>query len=82
MNNGIFAAMVAIMMVATLTSSGFAHISDQKRYNDGYDPGQNYAACDYSNCDGSKHGHDRSCPNDKKHTYEFCNGYSLEFIGR
>ena len=43
MNNGIFAAMVAIMMVATLTSSGFAHISDQKRYNDGYDPGQNYA---------------------------------------
>lgn len=82
MYSGIFAAMVAIMMIATWTSSAFAYVSDQKRYNDGYDAGQNYAACDYSNCDGSNHGHDTSCPNDKKHTYEFCNGYSLGYSAK
>src|SRR5215813_6830043 len=79
MNIGIVAAMIAIMMIATLTSSAFAHVSDQKRYSDGYDMGQNYAACDHSNCDGSNHGYDTGCPNDKKHTYEFCSGYSLGY---
>jgi hypothetical protein len=77
MNVTIFAGMVTILVCATLTSNAFAHVSDQKRYNDGYDAGQNYAACDYSSCDSSNHGYDTGCPNDKKHTYEFCNGYSL-----
>ena len=25
------------------------------------------------------HGYDTGCPNDKKHTYEFCQGYSLGY---
>jgi hypothetical protein len=79
MNNSILAAMAAILIFATLTSSTFAHVSDQKRYNDGYNAGQDYAACDYSNCDNGNHGYDKGCPNDKKHTYEFCNGYSLGY---
>jgi hypothetical protein len=58
---------------------GFPRVSNQKRYNDGYDMGQHYAACDYSNCDGSKHGYDAGCPTDKEHTYEFCQGYSLGY---
>jgi hypothetical protein len=27
----------------------------------------------------SVHGYDTGCPNDKKHTYEFCQGYSLGY---
>ena len=60
--------MVPILVFTTLTSSAVAHVSDQKRYNDGYITGQDYAACDYISCDGSNHGYDTGCPNDKKHT--------------
>ena len=79
MNYSIFAAMAAILVFTTLTSSTFAHVSDQQRYDDGYNAGRNYAACDYNNCDQSAHGYDTGCPNDKKHTYEFCQGYSLGY---
>jgi hypothetical protein len=79
MIKGISSALVAVMMITSWTSSAAAHISPQQRYSDGYNTGQNYAACDYSNCDGSKHGYDTDCPNDKKHTYEFCQGYSLGY---
>ena len=53
------------------------HISE--RYNDGYNAGQDYANCDYNNCDHSDHGYDTGCPNDKVHTNEFCEGYSLGY---
>ena len=80
MNNSLFAAAVAVVFAfCTLAPTTFAHVFSQQRYNDGYDAGQNYAACDYSNCDGSNHGYDIECPNDKKHTYEFCHGYSLGY---
>jgi hypothetical protein len=79
MNNSIFAAMAAILFSTTLTSSTFAHVSDQQRYNDGYNTGQDYADGDYNNCDRSDHGYGTGCPNDKKHTYEFCQGYSLGY---
>jgi len=79
MNCSIFAAMAASLIFITLTSGTFAHVSDQQRYNDGYNAGQNYAACDYNNCDHSAHGYDAGCPNDKVHTYQYCNGYSLGY---
>jgi hypothetical protein len=79
MNNSIFAATFAILVFTTLAPNAFAHVSSQQRYNDGYNAGQDYAACDYNNCDNSAHGYDAGCPNDKKHTYEFCNGYSLGY---
>jgi hypothetical protein len=53
MNNGIFAAVAAVLIFTTLTSNTFAHASPQKRYNDGNSAGQDYAARDYSNCDSS-----------------------------
>jgi hypothetical protein len=71
--------MVTILILTTLTSNPFAHVSDQQRYSDGYSTGQNYADCDYNKCDNSAHGYDTGCPNDKKHTYEFCQGYSLGY---
>jgi len=71
--------MAASLIFITLTSGTFAHVSDQQRYNDGYNAGQNYAACDYNNCDHSAHGYDAGCPNDKVHTYQYCNGYSLGY---
>lgn len=37
------------------------------------------AACDYNNCNRSGHGYDTGCPNDKVHTYEYCDGYSLGY---
>ena len=43
--------MAAILVFTTFTSSTFAHVSDQQRFNDRYNAGQNYAACDYNNCD-------------------------------
>jgi hypothetical protein len=79
MNDTIYAVMVAILAFVTLTSSAFAHVSSQQRYNDGYNAGQDYAACDYNNCDHSAHGYDTGCPNDKVHTYQYCNGYSLGY---
>ena len=86
MNNSIFTgvglALAAVIIFAYSPSSTFAHISNQQRYNDGYNAGQNYAACDYNDCDHSNHGHDTGCPNDKKHTYEFCNGYSLGYSAK
>jgi len=75
----LFGALTATLIFPVLTSSAVAHVSDQQRYNDGYNAGQDYAACDYNNCDHSNHGHDTGRPNDKKHTYEFCNGYSLGY---
>jgi len=82
MDNDIFAAMLAILVFTTLTPNAFAHVSDQQRYNDGYNAGQDYAACDYNKCDNSAHGYDAGCPTDKKHTYEFCQGYSLGYQSR
>jgi hypothetical protein len=79
MNDTIYAVMVAILASITLTSSTFAHVSSQQRYNDGYNAGQDYAACDYNNCDHSVHGYNAGCPNDKVHTYQYCNGYSLGY---
>jgi len=81
-NNILFGALAAILVSTTLTFSAFAHVSDQQRYNDGYNTGQEYAACDYSNCYHSNHGYDTGCPNGKKHTYEFCQGYSLGYKTR
>ncbi len=78
MNNSIFVAVAAILVLTTLTSNAFAHVSSQQRYNDGNSTGHDYAACDYSNCDGNHHSYDTP-PNDKTHTYEFCNGYSLGY---
>jgi hypothetical protein len=75
----IFVAMVTILVCTTLISNAFAYVSAQKRYNDGYNAGQDNAACDYNNCDHSNHGYDAGCPTDKKHTYEFCQGYSLGY---
>src|SRR4051812_3794180 len=77
-----FVGMAAILVFTTSTSSAFAHVSDQQRYNDGYSVGLDYAACDYNNCDHSAHGYDIDCPNDKKHIYEFCNGYSLGYTSK
>jgi hypothetical protein len=79
MNDTIYAVMVAILASITLTSSTFAHVSSQQRYNDGFNAGQDYAACNYNNCDHSAHGYDMGCPNDKKHTYQYCDGYSLGY---
>lgn len=81
MNLGIFAAIgvaLAAILICT-TSNVTAHVSYQQHYNDGYNAGQNYANCDYKNCDRSDHGYDTSCPNDKVHTNEFCQGYSLGY---
>lgn len=39
--------------------------------------GQDYADGDYNNCDRSDHGYDTGCPDDKVHTYDLCDGYSL-----
>jgi hypothetical protein len=77
-NNILFGALVSILVFG-FASSAFAHVSNQQRYNDGYNTGQDYAACDYTNCDHGNQGYDAGCPNDKKHTYEFCNGYSLGY---
>jgi len=74
--NILFGVLAAILVFSVFTSGVVAHVSDQQRYNDGYDTGQDYAACDYTNCDHGNHGYDTGCPNDKKHTYVFCNGYS------
>ena len=63
----------------TISNLAPAHVSYQQRYNDGYNAGQDYAACDYNNCDHSDHGYDIGCPNDKMHTYQFCDGYSLGY---
>ena len=82
MNYIIFGAMAAILVFTTLTSNTFAHVSDQQRYNDGYNAGQNYAACDYNNCYHSDHGYDTGCPNDKVHTNEYCDGYSLGYTSK
>ena len=71
--------MAAILVFTTLTTTAFAHVTAQQRYNDGYNAGQDYAACDYNNCDNSVHGNDMGCPTDKKHTYEYCQGYSLGY---
>jgi len=71
--------MAAILVITSLTSNAFAHVSSQQRYNDGYNAGQDYAACDYNKCDNSAHGYDTGCPTDKKHSYEFCHGYSLGY---
>src|SRR5215813_12971021 len=79
MYNGLFTTMAAILVFTTLTTTAFAHVTAQQRYNDGYNAGQDYAACDYNNCDNSAHGYDAGCPTDKKHTYEFCQGYSLGY---
>src|SRR5215831_18149779 len=78
----IFVAMVTILVCTTLISNAFAYVSPQKRYDDGYNAGQDYAACDYNNCDHSNHRYDAGCPNDKKHTYEFCQGYSSGYQSR
>ena len=74
MKNILLGALASILVFTLFTSSAVAHVSDQKRYNDGYNAGQDYADCDYNNCDGSKHGYDTGCPTDKEHTYEFCQG--------
>ncbi|HEY7079194.1 MAG TPA: hypothetical protein VH500_05800 [Nitrososphaeraceae archaeon] len=79
MYNSIFTAMITILVFITLIPNAFAHVSFQQRYNDGYGAGQNYAACDYNNCDNSAHGYDTGCSTDKKHTYEYCQGYSLGY---
>ncbi len=71
--------MAASLVFITLTSGTFAHVSDQQRYNDGYNAGQDYAACDYNNCEHDAHGYDMGCPNDKVHTYQYCDGYSLGY---
>ena len=75
----IFAAMAASLVFITLTSGALAHVSDQQRYNDGYNAGQDYAACDYNDCEHDAHGYDMGCPNDKVHTYQYCDGYSLGY---
>ena len=62
MNNSILAVVLVILLFTTFTSSTFAHVSDQQRYNDGYNAGQDYAACDYNNCDQSAHGYDTGFP--------------------
>ena len=67
------------MVLITSTPSIFAHVSDQQRYNDGYNAGQDYAACDYNDCEHDAHGYDMGCPNDKVHTYQYCDGYSLGY---
>ena len=79
MNYSIFGAMAASLVFITLTSGTFAHVSDQQRYNDGYNAGQDYAACDYNDCEHDAHGYDMGCPNDKVHTYQYCDGYSLGY---
>jgi hypothetical protein len=70
---------LAAGMIFAGSSSTFAHVSDRQCYNDGYNAGQDYAACDYENCDHSGHDYDTGCPNDKKHTYKYCDGYSLGY---
>ena len=79
MNNSVFVTMTlaAILILVASQSSIFAHVSYQQRYNDGYNTGQDYAACDYNNCDRTNHGYDTGCPNDKGHTNEFCQGHHL-----
>ena len=71
--------LAAMLIFVASTPSIFAHVSYQQRYNDGYNAGQDYASCDYNNCDRSNHGYDTGCPNDKVHTSEFCRGYSLGY---
>ena len=58
---------ITTILIFTI-SNVTAHVSYQQRYNDGYNAGQDYATCDYNNCDHSDHGYDISCPNDKVHT--------------
>ncbi|HEY7079732.1 MAG TPA: hypothetical protein VH500_08525 [Nitrososphaeraceae archaeon] len=45
MYNGLFTTMAAILVFTTLTTTAFAHVTAQQRYNDGYNAVLNSRYC-------------------------------------